>query len=273
MATYITDSGGQGRNALLSGTFTPNAGLERLLLGADGQANTETILNPTKEWFLIEVFDIGSTSGLLGKHKYTETVTGLLTQIEAIRTDMVALHTTFKIVGTYYKTGNVCDVYRGDEVTAVTLEGEDTNISFIPPSNWLITSTILAPNTPTGTNLFTDADFGQVGDWVLSNSSITISGGKLNLSGVDSLSDGNQDETLEAGATYNFNITKDAFTNGLFRYTLRDDATGFLSSDYISPSDTDMTGSITNTINATRIGIQFINNAVGTFDDIVCEKG
>jgi len=277
---YLKDTGSPATyHAELPGDSTLNTTAKTLSMTSGTETTPLKILETDRQWIIIETRNINGSSNLTGYCKYTEDVSDILVDVEAIRSAMYDLHVTtngysgFDVTAAHYKTSDICDVYRGDEATSMALASGDINISFTPPSTWVIDDlTPFAPNTPNNNNLFTTPDFSATGNWLLSNSSITISGGKLNVSGIDANSSAEELITLESNAIYDFEITADSMASGgIGRFIMRNTVTQeFLSSDYFYSGAGSKTGSVTNTINANRAGIQFINNTVGVFDDISC---
>tara|TARA_R110000772_G_scaffold5454_1_gene19450 strand:- start:1146 stop:1640 length:495 start_codon:yes stop_codon:yes gene_type:complete len=143
MATYIADELGV-QFAELSGSFTTNEVTKVTAFGVGGEGDTLFILPSAAPWVLIEVYDVEGVYGALGYHKYTTTTSGLTQMFADARTIASTEYTTYKITAIDYKGDNTADVYRGDEITAVTIDNVGT--SFTPPIvSWKLSTNLTTP--------------------------------------------------------------------------------------------------------------------------------
>ena len=109
---YIKDTGTPGaNNAELPTGAVLDTGAKTLSLEVDTDVQSAVVLEE-KQWVILETRNVNGTANLIGECIYTEDATDLsnvLTFINDVRTRMIALHTTFDISATHYKTGNVID--------------------------------------------------------------------------------------------------------------------------------------------------------------------
>ena len=161
MPSYIADTQEEDF-AELSGTFTPDELNKIMTFGSDGQADTEYILASDKEWVLVEVYNVEDDIGALGYHVFKSKVRDLTTILVNARAKALAEYTLFKITATHYKGNETADVYRGDEVTVLTIDNAD--ISFIPPVvSWKLSINLISPINKI---LICDESYGCDAEWL-----------------------------------------------------------------------------------------------------------
>ncbi len=268
---YIKDTGTPGtNNAELPIGAILDTGAKTLSLEADTDVQSAVVLEE-KQWIVLETRNINGTANLIGECIYSEDATDLssvLTFINDVRTRMIALHTTFDISATHYLTGNVVNIYRGDEAIAATLEAADTSVTLTPPPLWSIDD--LTPFAPpvaeASTNIVIDSPCDSVGDWNFENTDITVTGGKLEFS-AGGRAYPHLTEALIDGANYELTIDCDACTTGYYRFFIGNTE----SSDLASATGT-FTRQLTCPVGATTISIQGASGFIGTMDNFTCER-
>ncbi len=271
MATYIKDSTGN-NNAEITGDFTTNASSETLTFnpGTDGKATPLKILDANKAWLIVEVRAVGGTVGVLGKHLYSENTLDIATRVEVIRDAMDVLHASFTITAIHYKANGTCDVYRGDKADgSVSLASGDTNITWTPPSVWVIDDlTPFAPDTPVpDINIVDDSGCDDSNKWKLVGST-AITGSKLEITAGSAIAYPDITEALIEGATYDLYIDCEAYSEGFYRFYVGSTS----GTGYLSGAGTDKTQAIVCPPDATRVGIQGVSDCIGTFDNFRCVR-
>ena len=145
MPITIEDSGDGNHPAVLSGTYVTDDLNKTLGMGVDGQADSSFIL-PVTPWILTEVFDLENIQYDLGLTVFSDDVSNILVDIEALRQEALLEYTTFIITTTHYKGSELVDVYRGDEVNQQCLSYPYKDLSFTPSAvSWKITQNTTAP--------------------------------------------------------------------------------------------------------------------------------
>ncbi len=266
---YIKDTGAPGaNNAELPTGAVLDTGAKTLSLEVDTDVQSAVVLEE-KQWIVLETRNINGTANLIGECIYTEDATDLsnvLTFINDVRTRMIALHTTFNITATHYKTGSVIDIYRGDEATAATLEAEDTGVTFTIPALWSIDDlTPFAPDVATDENIIVDSGFDDPSKWS-ENANFSITGSKLEFNG-NARAYPDLTEALVEGAVYDLSVNCDALSLGYFRFFF-----GETDPSYLTAETGDYTVQMTCPVGATTISLQGTNDLVGTFDNFTCKR-
>ncbi len=267
---YIKDTGTPGaNNAELPIGAVLDTGAKTLSLEV-GTAVPSAVVLEEKQWIVLETRNINGTANLTGECIYSEDATDLadiLTFVNDVRTRMVALHTTFDISATYYKTKSVVDIYRGDEATAATLEAVDTGITLAPPPLWSIDD--LTPFAPAeliaDVNLIVDSGCDDPSEWELFGG-WSIGGSQIACDGNDAAFV-NTSETLEEGSSYDVSIDCKSISNGFFRFYLG----GTVSGGFVGNTGV-YTIRMTAPSGVDRVTIQSVSGLIGTFDDFKCVK-
>ncbi len=140
----IHDAGDGDYPAELSGDYTTDAPNNTITFDETGEGDTGFILPADAEWLLVEVYNIEGVEGTTGLTAYSSDISNIETDIEALRQEAIGYYTTFTIVTTHYKTGNLCDIYKGGsnaQQTKIT-----TDYIYTPPvTTWKLTNALTAP--------------------------------------------------------------------------------------------------------------------------------
>ncbi len=268
---YIKDTGTPGaNNAELPIGAVLDTGAKTLSLEVGTDVQSAVVLEE-KQWIVLETRNINGTANLTGECIYTEDVTDLadiLTFVNDVRTRMIALHTTFDISATHYKTGSVIDAYRGNEATAATLEAVDTNVTLIPPALWSIDdlTPFAPPEVVANDNIIVDSGFDDSSKHILSGGAV-VAGSKLEFNGNDGLRcNSNITEALVEGASYKLTIDCEATSAGYYRFYVGSQVGSYTS--YVGTYE----DTIVCPAGATGIIVASMANCVGTFDNFTCER-
>ena len=145
MPAVIIDSGDGNYPATLTGTYVVDELNKTVSMGVDGQAESNFNF-PATPWILTEVFDLEGVQYDLGLTVFSDDVSNILVDIEALRQEALLEYTTFTITTTYYKGSELVDVYRGDEANQQCLSYPYKDLSFTPSVfTWKITQNTTAP--------------------------------------------------------------------------------------------------------------------------------
>jgi len=165
MAEYADDSGLYEYDALLSVGCVSDATNYNVYIPDGDDLDTGFVLPQEEAWWMFETYNVADTAKDIGHTNWDSDVSGtMLTKMTDYRDNLIGTGDDYEGVnvefaGTYhYKDGSdwVCDVYRGDETTQITLASEDTGLVInYPAANWKITNEVLAPSA----NLLLNGDF------------------------------------------------------------------------------------------------------------------